>query len=199
MNESDEGIPPHWADARRASRLALALCAFAGLRASEVRALKWKHVDLRRGEIHVCEALCAGEVSTTKSGHQRTLPIPGKLLSMLKARKLPATKPDDHVAPSVRGTPWSDKALYHCLIRAVARLGLDRTRVHALRHYFVTTMFKHGKSARVVQKLAGHSTLNVTQRYADATSEAMADAVSVFDLPVKPVLKVIDGGKSSTG
>ncbi len=68
-----------------------------------------------------------------------------------------------------------------------------------MRHFFVTTMFMHGKSPRVVQKLAGHSTLNVTMRYADATEAAKADAVSVFDLPVRPVFKVIEGGKSSAG
>ena len=76
---------------------------------------------------------------------------------------------------------------------------MDKTRVHALRHYFVTTLFQHGKSARVVQKLVGHSTLNVTMRYADATEAAKAEAVSVFDLPVRPALKIIEGGKSSTG
>jgi integrase len=145
----------------------------------------------------VCESLCVGETASTKSGHERTVPIPGKLLAMLAGRKTPAAKGEDYVAPSARGTPWSDKTLYPSLVRACARLGLDRGRVHALRHFFVTTMFMHGKSARVVQKLAGHSTLTVTQRYADATSEAMADAVSVFDLPHRLPLKVIAGGRAN--
>jgi integrase len=192
LGESDEGIPATWAKARRAARLAWSICAFAGLRASEVRALRWKHVDLRTGVIHVMEALCVGEVTGTKSGNQRMVPVSPRLAELLTAAHEARTS--EYVAPNPDGEAWSDKALYHSLARAVARLKLTPSRMHGLRHHFVTVMFQAGKSARVVQKLAGHSSLVVTQRYADATSEAMADAVSVF--ASKPGLKVIDGGNA---
>jgi integrase len=194
LGESDEGVPPRVAADRQASRFALALACFAGLRASEVRGLRWANVDLRAKVIHVKETLIHGETSTPKSKNQRTVPVPEKLLKLLQEAK-DARKPeaDDYVAPSRMGTPFSDKTLYHALRRACDRLGLEASRVHALRHYFVTALFRGGVNPRVAQKLAGHSTLEVTMRYADAVDSELADAVKVFD---GPGLKVIDGGRS---
>jgi site-specific recombinase XerD len=59
-------------------------------------------------------------------------------------------------------------------------------------------MFEGGANPRAVQKLLGHSTLDVTMRYADAVEASRKEAVSVFDRP-RPALRVIDGGKAATG
>jgi integrase len=161
------------------------------------RLLRWKHVDLRAATISVKATLVHGQTSTPKNKSERTVPIPEKLLAMLEAAHTAREpEPDHYVAPSAKGTPYADKTLYHALRRGCDRLGLEPSRVHALRHYFVTMLFRGGANPRVAQKLAGHSTLNVTMRYADALAVELTEAVaSAFDQPRLP-LKVIDGGRA---
>ncbi len=56
-------------------RVAIALAAYAGLRASEVIGLRWENVNLKTRMIFVREAITHGEVVSPKSGHQRPVPI----------------------------------------------------------------------------------------------------------------------------
>lgn len=57
---------------------------------------------------------------------------------------------------------------------------MPATRLHALRHFFITECFKGGASAPTVQQLAGHLHLSVTQRYAHTNDNLKKDAVQVF-------------------
>jgi integrase len=179
ITESDRGVATYFAKTRRAARLAFALAAYAGLRASEVRALRWIDVDLRAGTITVRFARVHGEIDTPKSGHQRELPIAPALLSMLNAASV-GKKPAHLVAPRADGKPWGDSGIIQALRRAANRLGIEGRRYHALRHHFVTVLFVGGAPAPVVQALAGHASLTVTQRYAHHSREQKRVAVQVF-------------------
>lgn len=179
INESDRGVPEYLAKARRASRLAFALAAYAGLRASEVRALRWGDVDLRAGTITVRLAMVHGEIDSPKSGHQREIPIAPALLSILTVARVGKQSPD-LVAPRADGEPWGDTGLLQAVRRAALRLGIEGRRFHSLRHHFVTVLFSAGTPAPVVQALAGHGSLSVTQRYAHHSREQRRAAVQVF-------------------
>jgi integrase len=58
-----------------AARLALLLAADAGLRAGEIRGLRWGDVDLDAGLLYVRQTLYRGEIDTPKSGHEREVPL----------------------------------------------------------------------------------------------------------------------------
>jgi integrase len=63
---------------------------FTGLRASELRGLRWADVDLKKQELHVTQrADCYQDIGApkTESGH-RTVPITPKLVSVLKEWRL---------------------------------------------------------------------------------------------------------------
>jgi integrase len=60
------------------------------------------------------------------------------------------------------------------------RANLPHTRLHDLRHFFITQCFTGGAGAPTVQRLAGHCHLSVTQRYAHTTENLMRAAVQVF-------------------
>lgn len=96
------------AKAVHAAQLAMAVAAYAGLRAGEVRALRRRDVDLERGVLTVRVARTAGEESTPKSKHSRPVPIAAPLLERLKVR-CDGLKPDDHVCVMASGKPWGDK------------------------------------------------------------------------------------------
>jgi len=179
-----------------AARLAFALGAYAGLRAGEVRGLRWSDITLKpaggtegssgAGDIIVRQAICKGEVSTPKSGDQRKIPIAPQLLPFLREaeKKKKEQDPSAHVALTKRGKVWGEWGLNQALKRAAKRAGLDpRWRFHDLRHAFVTGMFRSGSSAPVVQALAGHLELTTTQRYAHAVEGDLHDAIRRFGGP----------------
>jgi integrase len=63
---------------------------FTGLRASELRGLRWEDVDLRRGEIHVRQrADRYGKIGRTKSeAGERTVPLPPLVVASLREHRL---------------------------------------------------------------------------------------------------------------
>ena len=81
---------------------------FAGLRASEVRALPWSNVDLKRGLISIDRrADNKNIIGRAKSAAGfRTIPVGPKVIQALKKWKLRCPKSDaDLVFPSEKGTP----------------------------------------------------------------------------------------------
>lgn len=184
LNEKDDPKQPKLVnDQRRAARLAFALAAYAGLRAGEVRALRRRDVDFRRGIITVRLARTYGQEAAPKSGHEREIPITAPLLKLLKPRlKAMPENPMAYVSMSIdrRGKDkvWGDYGFRQALRRACRRLGIEGDRYHGLRHYFATSLFASGKvDARTVQGLLGHSSLEVTQRYAHHSMDRARAAV----------------------
>jgi integrase len=48
--------------------------------------------------------------------------------------------------------------------RLASLAGLEPFGPHALRHFFVTRMFRAGKPAKIISKIVGHSTLAITEQ-----------------------------------
>src|SRR5262245_7058888 len=63
---------------------------FTGLRASELRGLKWDDLDLKRGELHVRQrADRHGRIGRPKSeAGERTVPLPPMLVTVLREHRL---------------------------------------------------------------------------------------------------------------
>jgi integrase len=162
-------------------RLALALCADAGLRAGEVRGLEWADVDLQARTLTVRKTVYHGHEDTPKSGHERKLPLTSRLHGLLEEAARTPHRLTDPVAPSARGTAWGEGSLLHAFHRVLARLNLPRARVHDLRHFFVTEAFKAGGGAPTVKELAGHRHMHVTARYAHTDEEAKKAVIDALD------------------
>lgn len=164
-------------------RLAIALAAFAGLRSGEVRALTKKDVDLTRNVITITKSTGADEVSTTKSGHARVVPITPDLRTLLEPH-LETKEPSDLVTVNAAGNPWGDIGLSVAYRRLAKRHGVGSTRFHSLRHHFATQLFgAAGADAVTVQNLLGHRDLSTTQRYAHYQHERAVAAVRALSDP----------------
>jgi integrase len=72
------------------SRPLLLTAIFAGLRVSELRGLRWDDVDLKRGELHVCQrADRYNAIGKPKSvAGERTIPLPPMLVNTLRKWRL---------------------------------------------------------------------------------------------------------------
>jgi len=162
------------------ARLAIALAAYAGLRAGEVRGLRWGDVNLKSRTLFVRQSICHGKVDTPKSGHERAIPIGPRLFDMLNQASKDKQGVEAPVAPTLQGRHWTESGLRCAFERALSKGDLPHIRFHDLRHAFITRCFKGGASAPTVQKLAGHLHLSVTQRYAHTDEVAMRQAVQVF-------------------
>ena len=79
---------------------------FTGLRASELRGLRWVDVDLKRGELHVRQrADHFNAIGRLKSeAGERTVPLPPMVLNMLREHRLACPKGElDLVFPNSEG------------------------------------------------------------------------------------------------
>ncbi len=164
--------PPAW-------RLAFALAAYAGLRAGEVRALRWLDIDLGAKLIVIRLSTSKGKTSTPKSGHEREVPIAAPLLALLQ--DVGPKEGSSLVAMTSRGQRWCESGLLQAFRRAQKKAGLKGFRYHDLRHFFVTELFRRGGSAPAVQLLAGHLHLSTTQRYAHLVRSDLRATIGLFD------------------
>lgn len=163
------------------ARLALSLMAFAGLRPSEVRGLRWCDVDLKSGVLGIRRGMIVGEETTPKSHHHRAVPLSAPLRAILEPLAKQKHSPWSEVALTAQGQPWGDFGLHQAFGRAQKRAGLQGWSPKSLRHYFVTELFGRGASAPVIQKLVGHSDLATTQRYADVDADDLRGAIALLD------------------
>ena len=56
---------------------------------------------------------------------------------------------------------------------------LDDVRIHDLRHTFASLLINKGVSLYEVQQLLGHSSVQMTQRYAHLTANTLADCAEI--------------------
>jgi integrase len=152
---------------------------FTGLRASELRGLRWVDVDLKRNELHVRQRIDKfSRVGALKSeASERVVPLPSMLVDVLREWKLACPKGlSDLVFPSGAGNPESHSNIVHRgLEPAMIAAGLtDKkgnaryTGMHALRHFFASWCINRRIDGglelplKLVQARMGHSTIQLT-------------------------------------
>jgi integrase len=162
------------------SKALLLTAALTGLRASELRGLRWKDVDLKVGELHVrqrADRFLAIGAPKTKTA-TRDIPLAPELMGALKEWKLacPISEGDlDLVFPTRRGCVQYHTNLLRDLAPVMRKAGVvDRTTgrpkyaLHAFRHFFASWCInpkeRGGRELppKVVQTLLGHSSIVMT-------------------------------------
>lgn len=150
-----------------------------GLRHAELIALRWDHVDLVAGRLHVREALKDdGSVGAPKNGHSRIVPLSDDARQALKAHRH-LRGPFVFCAEDGRMlTRWE---CHRPLRRACQRAGLRRIGWHCLRHSFASALVMRGAPLRVVQELLGHRSIEMTMRYSHLSPDVSRAAVQLLD------------------
>ncbi len=154
-----------------------------GLRMGELAALRWADVDLTSRKVHVRRSYSHGTETTPKSGKGRSVPMTAVLYTALAEHKL-AFGTQERVFLSDEGLILDSNRVKHPFWRGMEAAGFtERIRIHDLRHSFASQFVMASGSIYVLQRLLGHSTVEMTQRYAHLSPEAQADAVMVLDPP----------------
>lgn len=159
-----------------------AISVYTGARQGEVREMRVKDVSLAKNLVTIRRALSDDIVSTPKSGAERVVPLIPELRAILEPamkRKLPEAL---IVVDKLGGAPRRQKVLRRFKALCV-QAGTREWSFHSIRHFFVTALLNRGVSAEVVRVLAGHSKLEVTQRYAHAIGADLEDAMARLSKP----------------
>jgi integrase/recombinase XerD len=162
------------------NRVLVLLSIKAGLRAGEISKLTWEMVTTPHREIAQAIALydCAA-----KKGHGRRIPLHPDLRDALAALKN-KTAIAGTVIRSERGGPMKAISVIIWFARAYRTLGLDGCSSHSGRRTFITraarVVHKAGGSLRDVQLLAGHRSIQTTQRYIDGDTDAQRKLISLI-------------------
>jgi integrase/recombinase XerD len=169
------------------NRLIFLLSVKAGLRAKEIAGRKWGMVIDASGDLADQIAL---ENLASKGMSGRIIPI-NKLLKQELQRQLDGVLAkktiqeirNQRVVQTQRGRETSAQVIVNMFKGWYTRAGLIGCSSHSGRRTFITNAAKKistvGGSLRDVQWLAGHSSLQTTQRYIDGDSDARRKVVDL--------------------
>ena len=143
-----------------------------GMRQGEILSLRWPSVDLFRRVL---------VVEKSKNGEKRTVPINETVMELLKEKSRLRSISGDFVFHSEAGTARDQANIRHRFNVALKISGISDFRFHDLRHTFATRLVQAGVDVYKVQRLLGHKTPAMTQRYAHHSTESLRDGVEVLD------------------
>jgi integrase len=152
---------------------------FTGLRASELRGLRWMDIDLKRGELHVRQRADAHHtIGQPKSeAGERTVPLPPMVVTTLRKHHLACPKgPLNLVFPNGKGNVETHanivgRGLQPAMTAAgvVTKSGQAKyTGLHSLRHFYASWCINRRVDGglelplKVVQARLGHATIALT-------------------------------------
>ena len=162
------------------NRVIVLLSVKAGLRAGEIANLTWAMVTDPIGNIGPVIAL-EDRIAKKKSG--RVIPLHSDLRNAL-ATLQKMTGVDGPVIRSERDTPMAPATIVNWFTIAYRAIGLTGCSSHSGRRTFVTRaarlVHKAGRSLRDVQILAGHRSIQTTQRYIDSDTDAQRRLVALI-------------------
>jgi len=151
----------------------------AGLRIGEALGLPWADVELdplagsRFGYIRIRDG--------KSKNARRTLPLTDKAAQMLRNRQQLAS--GELVFANRDGRRYLVTSINHLHQKARAAVGLGRDFViHSLRHTMLTRLGESGVDAFTIMRIAGHSSVTVSQRYMHPTPEAVERAFERLQL-----------------
>ena len=145
-----------------------------GMRAGEIFSLTWSSLDLEQGIIHIRDA---------KGNKDRTAYMTEEVKEMFQGRE----QNNNLVFPSRTGK--KRQGISKVFYKAVKDSGLnnnisndkDKACFHTLRHTFASWQVQDGMPLFTLQKLLGHSTIAMTERYSHLAPENMKQATKIFD------------------
>jgi integrase/recombinase XerD len=152
---------------------------YAGLRAKEIAALTIGDVYDEQGAVREQFVLDAVQ---TKGAKTRTVWINAKLRRQLEqySSTLRFTGVNRALFQSQKGGAFSANTMTQLFLNIYRAAGFENASSHSGRRTFITELASKGVSVRVLAELAGHSSIQTTQRYIDVNPQQMSAAVELL-------------------
>lgn len=165
-----------------------------GLRLGELLGLDWQQIDLERRQIIISQTY---DLSTnclrqsTKSGRIRYVGVNEALFEPLQEAK--GELLNGLVFKVLQDQPLDRRNfMTRHFYPDMKAAGVTRIKFHSLRHTYATIYMSEGGNIFDLQKLLGHSTLAMTDRYAHFSPSHASQKANVVNLGRR--FKVIEGG-----
>jgi integrase len=160
-----------------------------GMRKENILSLKWNQVDLFRRVI---------SLEQTKNNERLCIPINDTLMEVLKKLAKVRHIKSQYVffhpnaqKRNAKGT-FNGKRYYEVKTsfqKALKEAGIENFRFHDLRHCFASELVQRGVDLYLVQRLLGHKSHAMTQRYAHLAPENLRNAVLRLDEKINTNLR----------
>jgi integrase len=164
------------------NRVIFLLSARAGLRAKEIASLNWPMLTDAEGSIGDCIRL---EDRASKGTSGRVIPMNKELRAALVhiQKSQVGGRKSEFVVTTERATRTSAAAIVNLFAAWYERLGFNGCSSHSGRRSFITNAARKictvGGSLRDIQMLAGHASLQTTQRYIESNGDAQRRIVEL--------------------
>lgn len=169
--------------------------ALSGLRRGEIAGLRWADVDLKAKTLSITNNRVSAGGTTVENDpksamSRRMLPLPDRLVSVLKAAKARqaaerlalGTGAFAYVVSNEAGEPYSPAVLSRYWRDAVKAAGIRHIKLHGARHTCATIMHLSGVPAAVIAAWIGHKDASLTMRlYAHSQDDALKAAGATLD------------------
>lgn len=146
-----------------------------GARASSICSLKIKDVDFKNKDITYYH---------TKNKKAQVVPLSPSLETCIKEfirlwRK--GVDEDSYMFCNIGEDKLTTNALWQSLAKYTKARGLDKTGVHKLRHTFALNWVKNDGNSFKLQKMLGHSRLDMTRNYVNVASQELHEDFEVYN------------------
>jgi len=175
-------------------RALLELLYAAGLRVSELIALKLDQIDFEQGLIRIMG----------KGRKERVVPFggisKGWLLKYLNHGR-PKLVGKTHVTAlfiSKNGKPLTRQTVWRMINSYAAKAGLSGVHPHQIRHSFATHLLEGGADLRSVQTLLGHASISTTEIYTHLQTAQLVDEHRKHHPRSKKKLKTVEKNRVSS-
>jgi integrase len=172
----------------------VATALYTGMRKGELFGLRWTDVQLDAGRIDVNRSYR----TLPKSGKVRHLPINAELAPILRMwRNSCFRKSAENLVFPVNGrmgNEWDMLALAELL--EAADCHVPAMPWHSMRHTFASHFIMAGGNILTLQKLLGHSTVQMTMRYAHLAPDFMATEVARMSFRAVGTVTRIDDARA---
>lgn len=149
--------------------LALEMLYGAGLRISELCALKWRDIDMRRNVARIFGK--GGKTRLCSFGESA-----GRILEAWKEFGKCSTDPDAEILRTAKGEPIYPRLIQREIKIYLKMAGLPLSITpHKLRHGFATHLINADANLRSVQEMLGHASLSTTQIYTHLSVRKMKE------------------------
>lgn len=146
-----------------------------GIRLSSAVNVKWSDIDFER-------RTCL--LRHTKTNEQYYVPIPSEALLDLATWQTvsPTTQADFVFFSTYSEKQLSPSSLYQAIRKYNLSRGVSKTSVHLLRHTYATVYLQKGGRAERLQKILGHKTIEMTQRYVHFVTDDLVEGIDDFTI-----------------
>jgi integrase len=147
--------------------------------ASEALALRWADVHMQSAPTAKFDYPQVQKGKSVRA--RRTVSLTARVQTMLAAR--PEKSSSEFVFPSRTGKPMLVTSLdhLHAKVRESLKMPADFV-VHSLRHTMLTRLGMLGVEAFTIMKIAGHSSITISQRYVHPSPESVERAFEKLEV-----------------